>query len=95
MTGVVPHWQAIIQGRIAGKLIFDLIESTDSIDQDDPRAEKIDLKGEIKFESVEFAYPSRKDNITLKDFSCTFEIGKTTALVGPSGAGKSSIIQLI
>ncbi len=75
--------------------MFDLIESTDSIDQDDPRAEKIDLKGEIKFESVEFSYPSRKDNITLKDFSCTFEIGKTTALVGPSGAGKSSIIQLI
>jgi len=31
----------------------------------------------------------------LKDFSCTFEAGKTTALVGPSGSGKSTIIQLI
>jgi ABC-type multidrug transport system fused ATPase/permease subunit len=95
VTGVAPSWQGIIQGRVAGKLMFDLIESSDSINQDDPKAQSIDLKGEIKFESVEFAYPSRKDIKTLKDFSCTFEIGKTTALVGPSGAGKSSIVQLI
>lgn len=95
MTGVAPHWQGIIQGRVAGKSMFDLIDSTASINQDDPKAQKINLKGEIKFENVEFAYPSRKDSKTLKDFSCTFEIGKTTALVGPSGAGKSSIVQLI
>ena len=31
----------------------------------------------------------------LKDFSCVFEAGKTTALVGPSGSGKSTIIQMI
>ena len=31
ITGVAPHWQGIIQGRVAGKLMFDLIESTESI----------------------------------------------------------------
>jgi len=31
----------------------------------------------------------------LKDFSCVFEAGKTTALVGPSGSGKSTVVQLI
>ena len=31
----------------------------------------------------------------LRDFTCTFEIGKTTAIVGPSGSGKSTIVQLI
>jgi ABC-type multidrug transport system fused ATPase/permease subunit len=31
----------------------------------------------------------------LKNFSCVFEAGKTTALVGPSGSGKSTIIQMI
>jgi len=31
----------------------------------------------------------------LKNFSCVFEEGKTTALVGPSGSGKSTIIQLL
>ena len=31
----------------------------------------------------------------MKNFSYTFEKGKTTALVGPSGSGKSTVVQLI
>ena len=31
----------------------------------------------------------------LKDFTCTFEAGKTTALVGPSGSGKSTLLNLL
>ena len=31
----------------------------------------------------------------MKDFSCVFEQGKTTALVGPSGSGKSTVMQLL
>ena len=31
----------------------------------------------------------------LNNFSCTFEKGKTTAIVGPSGSGKSTIVQLL
>ena len=33
--------------------------------------------------------------MVLKNFSCTFEKGKTTAIVGPSRSGKSTIVQLI
>lgn len=33
--------------------------------------------------------------MVLKNFSCVFEAGKTTALVGPSGSGKSTVIQLL
>jgi len=46
----------------------------------------------LKFTSVSFNYPSKKDLPVLKEFSCVFEAGKTTALVGPSGSGKSTII---
>jgi len=53
------------------------------------------LKGKIEFTNVNFTYPSRPDAPVLKDFTCTFEAGKTTALVGPSGSGKSTIIQMI
>jgi len=53
------------------------------------------MKGNIEFKNVEFTYPTRQDLKVLKNFSCTFESGKTTALVGPSGSGKSTIIQLI
>jgi len=30
----------------------------------------------------------------MKNFSCVFEMGKTTAIVGPSGSGKSTTVQL-
>ena len=53
------------------------------------------MKGEIKFDKVNFRYPSRPDTQVLTDFSCTFEVGKTTAIVGPSGSGKSTVVQLI
>ena len=54
--------------------------------------DKNTLKGEIKFENVNFTYPTRQDFQVLKNFSYVFEQGKTTALVGPSGSGKSTII---
>ena len=44
---------------------------------------------------MNFTYPTREELPVLKNFSCIFEAGKTTALVGPSGSGKSTIIQLI
>jgi ABC-type multidrug transport system fused ATPase/permease subunit len=31
----------------------------------------------------------------LKSLNCTFEAGKTTAIVGPSGSGKSTVIQML
>ena len=44
--------------------------------------ENSQLKGEIKFQNVDFKYPTRPDIAVLKNFTCTFESGKTTALVG-------------
>lgn len=52
------------------------------------------MKGHYEFKNVSFSYPSNKIKV-LKDFTCTFEAGKTTAFVGPSGSGKSTIIQLV
>lgn len=35
------------------------------------------LTGEIRFENVTFAYPSRPDQIVLRDFSLTLKPGQT------------------
>lgn len=53
-----------------------------------------DLKGDVRFAHVTFAYPETTRNV-LTDFSLHIEGGRHTALVGPSGAGKSTIAQLI
>lgn len=49
----------------------------------------------IKFDNVDFYYPSRPESQVLQQFTHTFEVGKTTAIVGPSGSGKSTVVQLI
>ncbi len=42
----------------------------------------------IRFENVSFHYPN-SHNMVLKNFSYTFETGKTYALVGMNGSGKT------
>ncbi len=53
------------------------------------------LRGEIRFEHVEFAYPARPELPALHDFNLTIRPGETVALVGPSGAGKSTVFSLL
>jgi len=53
------------------------------------------LKGKIVFINCTFSYPSRPDQVVLRNFSMTIEPGQTVALVGPSGSGKSTIIGLL
>lgn len=53
------------------------------------------LKGQIKFQNVSFAYPSRPQRFILKDISFDVGRGETVALVGPSGVGKTTIFNLL
>ncbi len=55
----------------------------------------VPARGEIRFDNITFAYPSRPDQIVLNGFSLTVKPGETVALVGPSGAGKSSVFRLL
>ncbi|MDP2151774.1 ABC transporter transmembrane domain-containing protein [Parvibaculum sp.] len=52
-------------------------------------------QGEIAFDNVTFAYPTRPRVSALHGFSLTVAPGETVALVGPSGAGKSTVFQLL
>jgi len=51
--------------------------------------------GDIAFENVTFAYPSRKEVTVLRNLSLTAKAGQRIALVGPSGAGKTTIVSLL
>ena len=53
------------------------------------------VKGGIRFDQVNFHYPSRPDTAALANFSLAVSPGETIAFVGPSGAGKSTTFQLL
>jgi ABC-type multidrug transport system fused ATPase/permease subunit len=61
----------------------------------DPRRSRVlgEIRGEVEFENVSFAYDSGKT--VLHEIGFRSEPGTVTALVGPSGAGKSTVIGLM
>ena len=52
-------------------------------------------RGAVSFDQVNFGYPSRKNDLAIKDFSLDIEPGEHVAFVGPSGAGKSTLFHLL
>ena len=62
--------------------------------QDAPDAKELrDVRGDIRFEDVTFAYEADRDVLTHVDLA--IEHGKTVAFVGPSGGGKTTLCHLI
>lgn len=52
------------------------------------------VKGDIEFRDVTFAYEKGDRNV-LENFNCDIKAGQKLAIVGPSGAGKTTICNLI
>ncbi|GJE28940.1 ABC transporter transmembrane domain-containing protein [Methylobacterium organophilum] len=52
-------------------------------------------RGEVAFEEVRFAYPTRPEHPALAGISFKAARGERIALVGPSGAGKTTVLQLL
>lgn len=89
-------WGELQRAAGATERLVELLNATDQVtDPAQPTTLPRPVKGEIGFENVNFAYPSRPDQRALDDLNLTIRAGETVALVGPSGAGKTTIVQLI
>lgn len=60
-----------------------------------PSGEKKELRGDIEFENVTFAYPSGSGVPALKNLSFSVRSGETLAIIGPTGSGKSTVAWLL
>ena len=73
--------------------IFD--ENEEGITKVETIDEKYRLQGNITFKNLSFAYPSRPNELVLKNIELNIEPNKMAALVGSSGAGKSTLATLL
>ena len=72
--------------------IFAIMDKDPSIKTKENFKDVKNIKGNIKFEGVNFRYD---DKLVLKNINLDIKAGSTVAIMGATGAGKSSLINLI
>ncbi|MBT9508402.1 ABC transporter transmembrane domain-containing protein [Rhodoferax sp.] len=87
----------LLRAAGATERLMELLSSRSPITSpQNPTPAPVQLAGSaIKFEAINFHYPSRPNQAALSNFSLTVQPGQTVAIVGPSGAGKSTVFQLL
>lgn len=97
-SGIGNFYSEFVRSLGSSHRVFGLI---DGAEQDEhairentqlKRLEK--LEGAIRFEGLEFAYPTRPEAPILRGLSMELAPGSTMAVVGHSGSGKSTIAAL-
>jgi len=89
---LVDRFNTLQMGMVSAERIFAVLD-TDERTPDTGNMQPGQIRGEIVFNNVWFAYNDEK--WVLKDISFKIAPGETLALVGATGAGKSSTINIL
>jgi ATP-binding cassette subfamily B protein len=96
MATLTEIWGEVQLAAGAAERLFELLAVVPVIAAPEhPRPLPEPARGEISFENVAFAYPTRLETPALHDFSLRAKPGEKVAIVGPSGAGKSTVLRLL
>ncbi len=83
------------RANVAAGRIDQVLKTEVSIeDPKEPLSPSEDVKGQVEFDHVSFAYPDAGENV-LTDISFKARKGQTVAIIGSTGSGKSTLVNLI
>ncbi len=79
----------------AGGHIFSFLHAEELPEEPGKLDRPKEVRGEVEFEHVRFAYPDSPEKVIIKDFSAHIQPGQKVAIVGPTGAGKTTLVNLL
>jgi len=85
--------QQYFLGQEAYHSVKELLDST-YVEEWKSKRELPRLKGAIRFEKLDFNYPSSSESV-IRNFDLDIQAGESIAFVGPSGSGKSTLANLV
>ncbi len=93
IQNLAEQFNALQSAFASAEKIFSILDMTPIVVDEEDAIEPDEIKGEIEFRDVWFAY--NEDEWVLQGVSFKVEAGQTVAFVGSTGSGKTTILSLI
>lgn len=96
VAGLSSFYSELMKGFGAGARLWQLLDRNPSLPLNEGHViNEEELKGQLEFLDVSFAYPTRKEAPIFQDLSLLVPAGSVMAVVGHSGSGKSTLVSLL
>lgn len=95
ISGLSGLYTEAMKAAGASRRVFQLLDRVSSMLKSGNKCPLSEQVGDVEFDDVWFAYPSRPNHMVLQGITLKLQPGSKVALVGPSGGGKTTIANLI
>ena len=90
---IASQYSSILTALAGAERIFAILDTPDEIDEGKKKIDISSVRGEIRFEHVDFGYVPGEP--VLRDLDLSVGAGQKVAIVGATGSGKTTIVNLL